>query len=128
MVKAGMPPAAERAALMSASTCPADAPGVAGVAGGLAEVLGEAPGETGADADVAGLDAAWLDDGDADALGRAAGWVVLSGGAVAVLMPAGPRWTQAPSPGAEPQASEVCSAVTAPWEDGEAAELAPRLR
>jgi len=105
---------------------------VPGVAGGLAEVLGEAPGETGADVDAAGLDAAWLDDEDADALGRAAGWVARSGGAVggavAVLMPAGPRWAQAPSPRAEPQASEVCSAVTAPWEDGEAAELAPRLR
>jgi hypothetical protein len=76
--------------------------GVPGVAGGLADVLGEAPGETGADADVAGLDAAWLDDGDADALGRAAGWVARSrgaaSGAVAVLMPAGPRWAQAPSP------------------------------
>jgi hypothetical protein len=131
MVKAGKP-AAERAVLMSASTCPADAPGVAGVAGGLADVLGEAPGETGADADVAGLDAAWLDDGDADALGWAAGWVARSGGAasgaVAVLMPAGPRCAQAPSPRAEPQASEVCSAVIAPREDGEAAELVPRVR
>ena len=127
---------------MSASTCPAGVPGVpgvvgvaggvAGVAGGLADVLGEAPGDTRPDADVAGLDATWLDDGDADTLGRAAGWVARSGGAasgaVAVLMPTGPSPAQAPSPRAEPQASEVCSAVTAPREDGEAAELAPRVR
>jgi hypothetical protein len=121
MVKAGRP-AAERAALMSASTCPAEVPGVAG---GLAEGLGETLDET----DVGGLDAAWLDDGGADALGRAAGWVARSGGAacgrVAVLM--GPRSAQAPAR-VEPQASAVCSAVTVPREDGAAAEPAPRLR
>jgi hypothetical protein len=106
---------------MSASTCPADVPAVAG---GLAEALGKTLAETDAD----GFDAGWVDDGDADTLGRAPGWVARSGGAVAVLMPAGPRLAQAPSPRAEPQASEACSAVTAPREDGEVAELAPRVR
>jgi len=124
MVRAGRP-AAERAALMSASTCPA---GVADVAGGLAEALGEALAET--DADAVSLDAGWLGDGDPDVLGRAAGVARPVGaacGMVAVLMPAGPRSAQALTR-AEPQASAVCSAVTVPREDGEAAELAPRVR
>jgi hypothetical protein len=125
MVRAGRP-AAERAALMSASTFVA---GAAEVAGGLAEALGEALAETDGDAD--GLDAGGLDDGDADVLGRAARWVARSVGAVcgpvAVPMSTGPCSAQAPAR-AEPQASVVCSAVAAPREVGEAAELVPRLR
>jgi hypothetical protein len=120
MVKAGRP-AAERAALMSASTCPAEVPGVAG---GPAGALGETLAETDAD----GLDAGRVEDGDADALGRTAGWVAGAGGSVAVLMPTGPRSAQAPPSRAEPQASAVCSAVTVPREDGDAAELAARVR
>ena len=96
-------------------------------AGGLVEALGEALGETDAD----GLDAGGLDDGDAEILGRAAGWVARSAGGacgtVAVLMSTGSCSAQAPTR-AEPQASVVCSAVTAPREEGEAAELAPRVR
>jgi hypothetical protein len=56
---------------MSASTFAAGAASVADVAGGLAEALGEALAET--DADAVGFDAAWLGDGDADVLCRAAG-------------------------------------------------------
>jgi hypothetical protein len=96
-------------------------------AGGLVEALGETLGETDGDAD--GLDADGL--GDAEVLGRAAGWLGRSVGAacgtVAVLMSTGPCSAQS-SARAEPQASVVCSAVTAPWEDAEAAELAPRVR
>jgi hypothetical protein len=114
---------------MSASTFAAGVASVADVAGGLAEALGEALAET--EADAAGLDAVWLGDGDTEVLGRAAPWVARPVGAacgtVAVLMSTGPCSAQAPTR-AEPQASAVCSAVTAPREDGEAAELTPRVR
>jgi hypothetical protein len=108
------------------STCAA---GVPSVAGGLAEALGEALAETGADA--VGLDAVWLGDGDAEVMRLAAGCVARPVGAacgtVPVLMSTGACSAQAPAR-AKPQASVVCSAVTAPREDGEAAELAPRVR
>jgi hypothetical protein len=86
---------------MSASTCPAGVADAAGAAGGLADVLADVFGEAlaGTEADVTGLDAARREDGDADALGRAAGWVARSGGT-----------------------------VTVPRDDGEAAELVPRVR
>jgi hypothetical protein len=111
---------------MSAST---RAAGVADATGGRAEALGEALAET--EADAVGLDAVWLGDGDAEVLGRAAGWVARSVGAAcgtaALLMSTGPCSAQAAA-GAEPQTSVVCSAVTAPREDGEATERAPRVR
>src|ERR1039457_1942168 len=118
-------PAAERAALMSASTCPAGPAGVAGVAGvaGLAEVLGAA----------LGAEAGWRGDADAEAdgvgrarwrLGRAVGAPC---GTAAVLMPMGLGSAQAPTR-AEPHASVVCSEVTVPRADGAAAEAGPRGR
>jgi hypothetical protein len=113
---------------MSASTFAA---GVADVAGGLAEAeaLGGAP--AGTEADAVGFDAVWLGDGDADVVRRAVGWVARYAGAacgtVAVPMSTGPCSAQAPA-WAEPQPSAVCSAVTDPREDDEAAVLAPRVR
>jgi hypothetical protein len=125
MVRADRP-ADERAALMSASTWVA---GVPDEAGRRAEALGEALAET--EGDTAGFDAVWLGDGDADTLGRAARGAARTVGAacgtVAVLMPIRPGSAQAPAR-AEPQTSVAWSAVTAPWEGGEATELAPRVR
>ena len=106
------------------------------VGAGVGDGVGDAVGTGEADADelgvgetdADGLDAGRVEDGDADALGRTAGWVAGAGGSVAVLMPTGPRSAQAPPSRAEPQASAVCSAVTVPREDGDAAELAARVR
>jgi hypothetical protein len=115
--------------LMSASTFAAEVASVAVVAGGLAEAVGEALAET--EADAVGFDAVGLGDGEAGVVGRGAGWVPRYAGAacgsVAVMMSTGPCSAQAPA-WAEPQPSAVCSAVTVPREDDEAAELTPRVR
>src|ERR1700722_17298960 len=127
-VRAGRP-ADERAALIIASTCAAGVPSPADVAGVLAEALGEALAET--EGDAAGFDAVWLGDGDAGVVGRAARGAArtfgAAGGTVAVLRSMGPCSAQTAA-GAGPQASAVCSAVTAPREVGEAVEFAGRAR
>src|ERR1019366_2991281 len=99
----------------------AERAGVAGVAGGLAEVLGAA----------LGAEAGWRGDAEADGVGRAR-WrlgraVGAPCGTAAAPMPMGLGSAQAPAR-AEPHASVVCSEVTVPRADGAAAEAGPRVR
>jgi hypothetical protein len=120
MVKGGKP-AAERAALISASTAPA------GVAPGVAEVLGAAL----AGVDAVDAEAEWLGEAEADGVGwarRRLGWTGgAPGGTVAALMPMGLGSAQAPAR-AEPHASVVCNEVTVPRADGATAETGPRVK
>src|ERR1035441_813627 len=115
-------PAAERAALMSASTGVAGGAGVAGVAG-PAEVLGAA----------LGAEAGWRGDADAEAdsvgrarwrLGRAVGAPC---GTAAVLMPMGLGSAQAPTRAA-PHAAVGWREGTGPRADGGRGEAGPRVR